>query len=135
MVALLGEPNGAISFVIRSEQERLTANVLKLIFEPAFTYRLGSDEAANWKLLRDEYAFEGAYAVREYEDALMINEFGLGEEIQSRQRTPHGQLQVGLRAITWGALATPFTVLFHSHCDVTSPSEAVKETGIRVIGF
>ena len=37
--------------------------------------------------MRDKYAFERAYAVREYEDALMINEFGLGEEIQSRQRT------------------------------------------------
>jgi len=58
MVALLREPNGAIRFVIRSEHERLAANVLKLVFEPAFTYGLGSDEAANWKLLRDEYAFE-----------------------------------------------------------------------------
>ncbi len=40
--------------------------------------------------------------MRENENAVMINKVAFGEEIQSCQRTSYRQLQVGLRATTWG---------------------------------
>jgi len=81
MGALLSCANGAISFVIRPEQKCLTACVLELIFEPALANCLRSDEAANWEFLSDEHTFEGPDAVSEDENAMRINETGLGQEV------------------------------------------------------
>src|SRR5579859_4845971 len=135
MGAFLSCANGAISLVIRPEQQCLTACVLELIFEPALANRLRSDEAANREFLSDEHTFEGPDAVSEDENAMRINEAGLGQELQSCERTPYSQLQVGLRAITRRSLALTFAIFFHSHGDKTPAGKTVEEMGVRIVGF